>query len=53
MIVAIVKTKFVSEISYFKADPDDEDREEIEEDIRILTKIRNYKVRTANRAYTN
>jgi superfamily II DNA helicase RecQ len=53
MTVAIVKTKFAAHIDYFEINPDDEDAEEIESDIRILTKMRNHKVRTANRAYAN
>jgi superfamily II DNA helicase RecQ len=53
MTVAIVKTKFASQIGVFEVDADDEDAEEIEQDIRILTKMRNHKVRTANRAYAN
>ena len=53
MTVTIVKTKFAAHIDYFEINPDDEDVEEIENDIRILTKMRNYKVRTANRAYAN
>ena len=53
MTVAIVKTKFAAHIGYFEIDPDDEDAEEVEDDIRILTKMRNHKTRTANRAYAN
>jgi hypothetical protein len=53
MTVAIVKTKFASQIGVFEIDADDEDAEEMEHDIRILTKMRNHKVRTANRAYAN
>ena len=53
MTVAIVKTKFAAHIDYFEINPDNEDIEEIKNDIQILTKIRNYKVRTTNRAYAN
>ena len=53
MTVAIVKTKFAAHIDCFEINPEDEDAEEIESDIRILTKMRNHKVRTANRAYAN
>lgn len=53
MTVAIVKTKFAAHIGCFEMDPDDEDAEEIEDDIRILTKMRNHKTRTVNRAYAN
>ena len=51
--MAIVKTKFAAHIGCFEIDPDDEDAEEIEDDIRILTKMRNHKTRTVNRAYAN
>jgi superfamily II DNA helicase RecQ len=53
MTVAIVKTKFAAHIECFEIDPEDEDGEETEKDIRILTRMRNHKVRTANRAYAN
>ena len=53
MTVTIVKTKFAAHIDCFEINPDDEDAEEIKNDIRILTKMRNHKVRTANRAYAN
>ncbi|KAK3684401.1 hypothetical protein LTR37_020307 [Vermiconidia calcicola] len=53
MTVAIVKTKFASQIGVFEVDADDEGAEEMEQDIRIPTKMRNHKVRTANRAYAN
>ena len=53
MTVAIVKTKFASQIEVFENDINDEDAEELEQDIRILTKLRNHKTRTANRAYAN
>ena len=53
MTVAIVKTKFAAYIGCFEIDPDDEDAEEMEDDIRILTKMRNHKTRTVNRAYAN
>lgn len=53
MTVAIVKTKFASQIGVFEIDPTDEDGEEMEDDIRILTRMRNHKVGTANRAYAN
>ncbi|KAK6439524.1 hypothetical protein LTR95_004275 [Oleoguttula sp. CCFEE 5521] len=53
MTVAIVKTKFASQIGVFEANVDDEDAEEIEEDIRIMTRQRNHKTQTVNRAYAN
>jgi superfamily II DNA helicase RecQ len=53
MTVAIVKTKFASDIGCFEMDPDDEDAEELEPDIQVLTKQRNHKTRTVNRAYAN
>ncbi|KAJ9654637.1 hypothetical protein H2201_008965 [Coniosporium apollinis] len=53
MTVAIVKTKFASELSCFDPDLADEDAEEIDEDIRIMTKQRNHTTRTVNRAYAN
>ncbi len=44
MIVNIVKTKFTADIRCFKANnlADDEDTEEIEADIRVITKQWNY-----------
>ena len=53
MTVVIVKTKFASQIGVFEIDANDEDTEELEQDIRILTKMRNHKTRTANRVYAN
>ena len=53
MTGAIVKTKFASNIGVFEVDADNKDAEELEQDIRILTKMRNHKIRTANRAYAN
>ncbi|KAI7184618.1 hypothetical protein KC316_g7665 [Hortaea werneckii] len=53
MTVAIVKTKFASRINAFEANDDDEDAEEIDEDVRAMTKQRNHKTRTVNRAYAN
>lgn len=53
MTVAIVKIKFVSYISYFKEDNNDEDAKEANIDVRIITKQRNYKTRTVNRVYAN
>nr|XP_023922639.1 uncharacterized protein LOC112034089 [Quercus suber]POE97743.1 atp-dependent dna helicase tlh1 [Quercus suber] len=53
MTVAIVKTKFAAYLPYFEVDPADEDAEETEESIRILTRQRNHSTRTANRAYAN
>jgi len=51
--VAIVKTKFASEIAYFEANDDDEDAEEMDEAIRTMTRQRNHKTQTVNRAYAN
>ena len=53
MTVAIVKTKFASHINAFETNDDDEDAEEMDEDIRAMTKQRNHKTRTVNRAYAN
>ena len=53
MTVVIVKTKFASQIGVFEIDANDKDAEELEQDIRILTKMRNHKTRTANRVYAN
>ena len=51
--VAVVKTKFASQIGVFEANIDDEDAEEGEDDIRIMTRQRNHKTQTVNRAYAN
>ncbi|OQN95159.1 hypothetical protein B0A48_18856 [Cryoendolithus antarcticus] len=48
--VAIVKTKFASHIGVSEVNVDDQDAEEIEEDIRIMTRQRNHKTQTVNRA---
>ncbi|KAK0246539.1 hypothetical protein LTS09_018316, partial [Friedmanniomyces endolithicus] len=53
MTVAIVKTKFVSQISVFEANDQDEDAEEVDDNIRIMTGQRNHKTHTVNRAYAN
>jgi superfamily II DNA helicase RecQ len=53
MTVAIVKTKFTSHLGLFEADDADEDAEEMEDDIRAMTKQRNHKTQTVNRAYAN
>jgi len=53
MTVAIVKTKFVSQISVFEANDQDEDAEEVDDNIRIMTRQRNHKTQTVNRAYAN
>lgn len=53
MTVAIVKTKFAADVGCFEIDADDEDGEELEQDIQALTKQRNHKTRTVNRAYAN
>ena len=53
MTVAIVKTKFASQIGCFEADEDDEDAEEMDADIRAMTRQRNHKTTTVNRAYAN
>ena len=37
----------------FKANKDDEEAEEIDKDICAITKQRNHKIRTVNRAYAN
>lgn len=51
--VAIVKTKFAGQMECFDADDNDEDAEEMDEAIRIMTIQRNHKIQTANRAYAN
>ena len=53
MTVAIVKTKFAGDVGCFEVASDDEDGQQIEEDIRLLTKQRNHKTRTGNPAYAN
>ena len=55
MTVNIVKTKFAADIGCFEVDDgaNDEDAEEIEADIRVMTKQRNHSTRTVNRAYAN
>ena len=58
MTVSIVKMKFAADLICFKvdgADDDDDDEagEEIEADIRAMTKQRNHSTRTVNRAYAN
>jgi superfamily II DNA helicase RecQ len=51
--VAIVKTKFASQIECFDPDDGDEDVEEMDPIIRSMTDQRNHKTRTVNRAYAN
>lgn len=51
--VAIVKTKFASQVACFEADDEDEDAEEMDQAIQIMTRQRNHKTRTVNRAYAN
>ncbi|KAM0710533.1 hypothetical protein Q7P35_002203 [Cladosporium inversicolor] len=51
--VAIVKTKFASQIECFDPDDGDEDAEEMDQIIRSMTDQRNHKTRTVNRAYAN
>lgn len=53
MTVAIVKTKFAKDVACFEAESDDSDGEEVDHDIRLLTKQRNHTTRTVNRAYAN
>lgn len=57
MIVSIVKTKFAADLICFEVDgaheDEDEAGEEIEADIRVITKQRNHSTRTVNRAYAN
>ncbi|KAK0767917.1 hypothetical protein LTR59_018064, partial [Friedmanniomyces endolithicus] len=48
--VAIVITKFTSHVSCFAADSDDEDAEEMDDTIKTMTKRRNPKTQTVNRA---
>lgn len=51
--VAIIKTKFASQIAYFEANDDNEDAEEMDEAVRTITRQRNHKTQTVNRAYAN
>lgn len=51
--VAIVKTKFASQIACFETNDDDEDDEEMDEAVRTMTRQRNHKTQTVNRAYAN
>ncbi|KAK0767539.1 hypothetical protein LTR59_018288, partial [Friedmanniomyces endolithicus] len=53
MTVAIVKTKFANQIGCFAADSDDEDAEEMDDTIKTMTKQRNQKTQTVNRADAN
>ena len=55
MTVSIIKTKFAADVGCFEVDDvaDDEDAEEVEADIRAMTKQRNHSTRTVNRAYAN
>jgi hypothetical protein len=55
MIVNIVKIKFAADVGCFEVDngANDEDAKEIEANIRVMTKQRNYSTRTVNRAYAN
>jgi hypothetical protein len=41
--VAIIKTKFASQIACFEANNNDEDAEEMDEVVRTITRQRNYK----------
>lgn len=51
--VAIVKTKFASQIECFDPDNGEEDAEEVDPIVRSMTDQRNHKTRTVNRAYAN
>ncbi|KAM0714670.1 hypothetical protein Q7P37_003050 [Cladosporium fusiforme] len=51
--VAIVKTKFASQIGCFEADEGDDDAEEMDDAIRTMTRQRNHTTQTVNRAYAN
>jgi hypothetical protein len=55
MTVSIIKTKFAADVGCFEVEDgaDDEDAEEIEADIRVMTKQRNYSTRIVNRVYAN
>lgn len=55
MTVNIVKTKFAADTGCFETDTmiDDEDAEEIEVDIQVMTKQRNHSTRTVNHAYAS
>jgi hypothetical protein len=57
MSMSIVKTKFAADLRSFNLPSgeaeSDEDGEEAEEDIRVMTRQRNYSTRTVNRAYAN
>jgi hypothetical protein len=54
MIVTIVKTKFIADITYFDVDQQvSEEAKEIDTDIRAITSQRNYSTWTVNRAYAN
>jgi hypothetical protein len=51
--VAIVKTKFASQIKCFDPDEGNKDVEEIDSTIQSMTNQHNHKTQTVNRAYTN
>lgn len=53
MTVAIVKIKFASQINRSEADDDDEDGEQMDQVIQNMTRQRNHKTKTVNRAYAN
>ncbi|PVH71402.1 hypothetical protein DL98DRAFT_596991 [Cadophora sp. DSE1049] len=55
MTVSIVKTKFAADVGCFEVNDgaNEEDAEEIEAGIRVMTKQRNHSTRTVNRAYAN
>ncbi|KAK5689251.1 hypothetical protein LTR17_026395 [Elasticomyces elasticus] len=53
MTVAIVKIKFTAHIACFEVDEEDKDADEVEEDVRAMTRKRNHKTWGVNRAYTN
>ncbi|GJN87056.1 hypothetical protein PLIIFM63780_010638, partial [Purpureocillium lilacinum] len=59
MTVSIVKTKFTKEearcfdIAIDDGGEEGEDAEEIDDDVRAMTKQRNHSTRTVNRAYSN
>ncbi|KAK5125289.1 hypothetical protein LTR85_000965 [Meristemomyces frigidus] len=53
MTVAIVKTKFANDLGCFDPNDVDDDGEEMEGDIRLMTQQRNHKTQTVNCAYAN
>ena len=53
MTVAVVKTKFASDVLVFREDKEDGDAGEKDMDIRAMTRQRDHETRIMDRAYAN